>query len=186
VGWGGGGAGRGRRDPRALGALAQKHSLHLFGPLILDEAGKCFNATVGFAPSGEHVVTYRKRHPWIPEEWATAGREPYPLFEIAGFRVTIACCYDVHFLADEATEVLDAADLLLFPSAWVEEVDSRPRRLRALARRHRVAVAGANWGKGELWVAGQGGSCIIDARGEVLAKTKTSGTRADATLSRPG
>lgn len=175
----------------ALAALARKYETHLFGPLILEEnAGHggrgstaCFNATVGFSPRGEHVVTYRKRHPWIPEEWATAGKQPYPLFDVRAasgesFRVTIACCYDVHFLADEATETLDAADLLLFPSAWVEEdEDTRPTRLQEIAQHHRVAVAGANWGRGLLLVPGQGGSCIIDASGEVLAKARPNGPR---------
>ena len=45
----------------------------------------------------------------------------HPLVEIAGVKLTIAICYDVHFLAEEAADVLAAADLLVFPSAWVEE-----------------------------------------------------------------
>jgi predicted amidohydrolase len=167
---------------RALASLAVRYETHLFGPSILEEDGECFNATLGFAPSGEHVVTYRKRHPWIPESWATPGREPYPLVEVAGAKVTIACCFDVHFLAREAAETLNAADLLLFPSAWVEEVDTRPRRLKTIARKHRVAVAAANWGRGDLRVAGQGGSCILDANGDVVAKVTAGGRRIDATL----
>jgi predicted amidohydrolase len=171
-----------------LAALARAHRAHLFGPLVLLEStargDALFNATIGFDPSGAHVVTYRKRHPWIPEEWATPGREPYPLFEVAGAKVTIACCYDLHFLADEASATLDAADLLLFPSAWVEEVDTRRRRLRALSLRHHVAVAAANWGRGpQLRVKGQGGSCILDAAGALLAEVPPSAPcakRADA------
>lgn len=164
----------------ALSTLAREHRTHLFGPLILREEDALYNATIGFGPDGAHVMTYRKRHPWIPEEWATAGREPFPLFEVAGLRTTIACCYDVHFLADEAAATLDAADLMLFPSAWVEEEDSRPRRLRALARRHRIAIAAANWAEGELRVPGQGASGILDATGAVIASVR--GLRADAEL----
>lgn len=172
---------------QALAALAQKHGVHLFGPLVLEERGPTgqhlYNATIGFGPAGGRVALYRKRHPWIPEEWATAGREPYPLFEVAGAKVTIACCYDVHFLADEAAAVLDAADLLLFPSAWVEETDTRPRRLRALARKHDLAIAAANWGRGEThFIAGQGGSCILARGGELRAKTTHAPGRADAEL----
>ena len=168
---------------RSLAALAQRHGVHLFGPLVLAEADNLYNATIGFAPTGAEVARYRKRHPWIPEAWATAGKEPFPLFEVAGARVTIACCYDVHFLADEARDVLNAADLLLFPSAWVEETDSRPRRLRALAKKHDLAVAAANWGRGETHViAGQGGSCILAPGGDLLAKVARSPGRADAVL----
>lgn len=168
---------------RALARLAREHQVHLFGPLVLEEDGDHYNATVGFTPEGELLATYRKRHPWYPEDWATPGREPYPLLDIAGARVTIACCFDVHFLARDGRAALDAADVLLFPSSWVEEVDSRPRRLRALARRHRLVVASANWGPGLLRVPGQGGSCIFDAEGNVVAKLPRGERRADAVVS---
>jgi predicted amidohydrolase len=94
--------------------------------------------------------------------------------------VTIAVCFDVHFLADDAAHALDAADLLLFPSAWVEEEDSRPSMLPALARRHRIAVANANWGPGLVRIAGQGGSSILDASGGVLSTVTPRVIRADA------
>lgn len=167
----------------ALSSLARKHATHLVGPLVLEENGALFNATVGFAPDGSRFLLYKKRNPWIPEEWATAGSDPYPLFTINSVTITVACCYDLHFVAREAHETLDAADLLLFPSAWVEERDSRPRRLSTIARTHRLAVAAANWGPGLLHVKGQGGSMILDAKGEVLARVDPGMLRADATIS---
>lgn len=163
--------------PRALADLARAHRTHLVGPLVLAQDQRLYNATLGFAPDGSRFLLYKKRHPWIPEEWATPGTEPHPLVDIAGVKVTVACCYDLHFLAREARATLDAADLLLFPSAWVEERDSRARRLAALARAHRIAVAAANWGPGVVAVKGQGGSAIFDARGEVIAQV-TPGTYA--------
>jgi len=170
----------------ALAALAKKHRTHLVGPLVLAENGALFNATLGFAPGGSRFLLYKKRHPWIPEEWATPGPDPHPLFTVGGLRVTVACCYDVHFLAREADALatLDAADLLLFPSAWVEERDSRLRRLTAIARTHRIAVAAANWGPGVLHVKGQGNSAILDAKGEMLARVEPGTLRADAVLRR--
>jgi predicted amidohydrolase len=164
-----------------LAALAKKYRTNLFGPLVLFEGDAVYNATLGFTPEGERSVIYRKRHPWIPEEWATPGAEPHPLFEIDGKRITIACCYDIHFVADEAASTLVAADILLFPSAWVEERDSRPRRLRALAHRFNVAIIAANWGEGELLVGGQGGSAILDHRGDILARAGATG-RADSQI----
>jgi predicted amidohydrolase len=99
--------------------------------------------------------------------------------------VTVACCFDVHFVAHEAGATLDAADLLLFPSAWVEEgEDTRLARLAAIARAHDVAVAAANWGPGVVHVPGQGGSTILDARGEVLARVRGGAMRADAVVRR--
>jgi predicted amidohydrolase len=166
----------------ALAALARKHHTHLVGPLVLAEDDRLFNTTAGFGPDGSRFLLYKKRHPWIPEEWATPGPDPHPLFSIGGLKVTAACCYDVHFLRREAGETLDAADLLLFPSAWVEERDSRLRRLSELARAHRIHVAAANWGPGVLQVKGQGSSAILDRSGEVVARVEPGGVRADATL----
>jgi predicted amidohydrolase len=84
---------------------------------------------------------------------------------IAGTRVTIAICFDLHFLdADLAPEI----DLLLFASAWVERPDSRPERLQVLARTAGITIANANWAPGVVRVPGQGGSCIVGPTG-VLA-----------------
>ncbi|MDB5213662.1 MAG: 5-aminopentanamidase [Myxococcaceae bacterium] len=167
---------------RAVAALARRHRVHLVAPLVLAEEGRHYNAMVAFDRDGEPVFTYRKRHPWFPETWASAGPLPAPTVAIEGVRVTIAVCFDVHFLREDAADALDAADLLLFPSAWVEEEDSRASMLAALARRHRIAVANANWGPGVVRIAGQGGSSVLDAGGSVLARVTPRVMRADAVV----
>lgn len=168
---------------RALAELARRHRTHLVGPLVLDAGGAMHNATAGFDREGRRLFLYAKRHPWMPEQWATPGEGPYPLVRIDGAAVTVACCFDVHFIEREAKEVLDAADLLLFPSAWVEEGDdTRLDRLAAIARAHHVAVAAANWGPGLVSVPGQGGSAILGRDGRVLARVAPGALRADATM----
>jgi 5-aminopentanamidase len=172
---------------RAVAGLARRHGTALIAPLVLEEGGAFFNAMIGFGRGGERLFTYRKRHPWFPETWATAGAEPAPTIALEGHRITLAVCFDVHFLEDDAAPALEAADLLLFPSAWVEEYDTRAAMLAELARRHRVAVANANWGAGVVRVPGQGGSAIFGADGVILAQVASrDGTRADATLEHPG
>ncbi|MDQ3365935.1 MAG: carbon-nitrogen hydrolase family protein [Myxococcota bacterium] len=150
---------------RACAALAAKHAVHLVAPLVLREGDALFNAMVGFDARGEVGFVYRKRHPWMPETWATAGVERAPLLEIGGARVTIAICYDVHFLPVDAASELAAADILLFPSAWVEEPDSRVSRLCRLAQRYALTIANANWAPGDVRVSGQGGSCVVGPDG---------------------
>ncbi|MEO6777501.1 MAG: carbon-nitrogen hydrolase family protein [Kofleriaceae bacterium] len=152
---------------RASAALAAAHGVYLVGSLVLREGEALFNAMTCFGPRGELVFVYRKRHPWLPETWATAGREPPPVVTIGGVRVTIAICYDVHFLAGDADRELTAADLLLFPSAWVERPDTRAARLATLAREFDVHIANANWAPGVVRVPGQGGSCVIAPDGTV-------------------
>jgi predicted amidohydrolase len=154
-------------------AIARKRGVHLVAPLVLREGAALYNAIVGFGP--EPVFVYRKRHPWFPETWATPGPDAPPLVEIAGRKVTTAICFDVHFLAEDAAAQLAAADVLLFPSAWVEEIDSRPQLLSALARQFGVTIANANWGPGVVRIAGQGGSVVYNPRGETIAR---SGRRA--------
>ncbi len=144
---------------RALAVLAKKHATHLVGPLI-ERAGECvYNAMIGFDPTGAAVLHYRKRHPWYPETWATAGDAPHPIVDIAGARVTIAICFDVHF------GEIPPADVVLFPSAWVESDDDAS--LEPLLAKLGTNVVNANWGVGEPRVRGQGNSCILHASGEV-------------------
>jgi len=156
-------------------ALARTHAVHLIAPLVLHEDDANYNAMACFDPRGECVFVYRKRHPWFPEVWATPGMLPPPVVEICGRTVTIAICYDLHFVADDAADALTRADLLLFPSAWVERQDTRADRLAALACGFDLEIANANWGPGVVRVPGQGGSCAIDRTGKLLARAELLG-----------
>jgi predicted amidohydrolase len=157
---------------RRLAQLAREHRVALAGPLVEESEGRFYNSLLVFDRDGRRVGHYRKRHPWFPERWAAPGDLGTPVFELLELKVTAAICFDVHFLSDDAGGALDEADLLLFPSAWVDppgEGDARADLLPALARRHGVAIANANWGPSTPALAGQGGSRIVDARGRLLA-----------------
>ncbi len=155
---------------RRCAAIAKARAVHLVAPLVLREAAAIYNAMACFDPHGEVAFVYRKRHPWFPEDWATPGPTAPPLVEIDGLALTIAVCYDVHFLADDAARELAAADLLLFPSAWVEAPDNRIAHLAKLARAFDLHVANANWAPGIVRVPGQGGSCVVGRDGSVIAR----------------
>jgi predicted amidohydrolase len=164
--------------------LAHRHGITLVTPLVLEERGHLYNAAVVVSPEGV-LATYRKRHPWFPEAWATPGQAVPPLFHVGDVVVTIAICFDGHFLPDDGAAVLAEADLLVFTSAWVDEEESRMPMLRSLARGFEIAVANANWGPGVVEVPGQGGSCVLDRRGEVVARVSPyGGRRADAVVGR--
>jgi predicted amidohydrolase len=170
---------------RAASALAARHSVHLVVPLVLAEHGVRYNAAVLVTPDRGATAVYRKRHPWFPETWATPGADPPPLVRIGGLTVTFAICFDAHFLEDDTAHELANADLLVFTSAWVDDEDSRLPLLTSLARSFGIAIANANWGPGVVRLPGQGGSCVIDPRGEVLAAVADgAGARIDANLER--
>lgn len=155
-----------------LAELARAHGVALAGPLVEESGGRLYNSLLVFDREGRRVGHYRKRHPWYPERWATPGDLGTPVLDLLGVRVTVAICFDVHFLSEDAGGALDEADLLLLPTAWVDppgEGDLRAELLPALARRHHIAIVNANWGPSRPAVEGQGGSRILDARGGVLA-----------------
>ncbi len=160
---------------RRCAVLARSHGVHLVAPLVLQENTEIYNAMTCFGPRGECVFVYRKRHPWYPETWATPGVLPPPVVELGGLTITIAICFDLHALADDAADELTRADLLLFPSAWVERTDTRTERLAEIAIGFDLHVANANWGPGIVRVPGQGGSCVIAPTGDVLARASENG-----------
>lgn len=160
-------------------ALAKKHDCALVGPLIEREGEACFNALTGVTPDGATLLHYRKRHPWFPEAWATAGAESGPVVEWRGAKLLAAICFDAHFLEADAAAQLDAADVLLFASAWVGEAGTKEEVLAPLAQAHQLAVLNANWGEGSPRVVGQGGSCFFDARGEVVVRLDGAPGRVD-------
>jgi predicted amidohydrolase len=165
---------KGGPTSRALAALAKKHATHLVGPLVERSGDRIYNAMIGFDPEGVEFIHYRKRHPWYPETWATPGGDPHPIVRIRTIRLTLATCFDIHFAE------WPRADVLLFPSAWVEEEDSRAAMLAKLG----MHVVNANWGVGEPRLPGQGDSMIVDASGKIVARvTEATGPRIDAVIS---
>lgn len=157
---------------KRLAALASRFGVHLVAPLVERVGDRLFNTSVVLDPSGAEIARYRKRHPWPPEAraWATPGDLPHPLFGVAGVTFTIAVCFDVHFLAREIPDTLAAVDVLLFPSAWVDDgrADLRGPLFDGLRKRFGVAVANANWGDGEPPVRGQGRSRFVAADGKIV------------------
>jgi len=157
----------------ALAALARRHGLALAGPLIEARAGHHYNSLLLFDREGALAGHWRKRHPWFPERWASPGDLGTPVVNLLGLRITAAICFDIHFLTADAGPALDEADVLLFPTAWVDgpgHSDLRGALLPPLARRHRVAIVNANWAVSRPTLPGQGGSRVLDARGRVIAE----------------
>lgn len=148
---------------RRVAAVAVARQVALLASWVERDGARCFNSAALIDESGATALHYRKRHPWYPEAWASAGDLGTPVATLHGRRVAVAVCFDVHFVSGDAGDVLDDVDALLFPSAWVdeEEGDARGEILPALAARHGCAVVNANWGRGAPRVPGQGGSRVV-------------------------
>lgn len=164
---------------RGLASLARAHSISLACSIVERDGARDFNTLCLFGPEGELVTRWRKRHPWYPERWATPGDLGTPVVEHRGLRFTACVCFDVHFIADDAPDALRAADVMLYPSAWVDDGpdDARREILGALARRFSLPIVNANWGRGVPSVRGQGRSRIVSREGaETLASRERGAT----------
>ncbi len=166
----------------ALAALATRHRTAIVGPVVMRRDQKVYNAMIGIDAAGAHSFTYAKRHPWHPEAWASAGAGAMPVVQLAGRKLTIAICYDIQFVDDDPQDALRAADLLLFPSAWVDSDSTRLALLSALARRFQLWIANANWSAGDVVIDGQEESCIIAPSGKIVANAGLGERRIDARL----
>jgi 5-aminopentanamidase len=151
---------------QTLSQIAAREKVALVGGFVEQSDDHFFNLTVGFSSEGAELFRYRKRHPWYPETWATASPASIPLFQLNDMTLSCAVCFDVHFLANDSSEQLHAADALLFPSAWVDDEDTRGVLLREVATTFHLAIVNANWGVGQPALRGQGDSMVLSARGD--------------------
>jgi predicted amidohydrolase len=150
---------------RACAAIAAKHRVHLVAPLVLREGATLQRDD---RHARQHAAVRLPQAP--PVDRGLGARVRTTVVTIAGRVVTLAICYDVHFLPRESAAQLEAADVLLFPSAWVEEPDLRIPRLQRLAHAFELTIANANWGPGQIVVPGQGNSCVVAPDRTIVAK----------------
>jgi len=86
--------------------------------------GKVWNVLVVFR-NGQVLAQYRKLHlydAFAMQESANVmpGDEIAPLVEVAGLKVGLMTCYDLRFPELARRLVLDGADVLALPAAWVK------------------------------------------------------------------
>lgn len=135
--------------------------------------GKVWNTLLALR-DGEIVAQYRKLHLYdafsVQEsENVLAGEEVPPLLSIAGLNVGLMTCYDIRFPELARRLVLDGADVLVLPSAWIKgplkeahwELLVRARALENTT--YLVAV-------GECGVKNIGNSMVVDPLGVVVVQ----------------
>ncbi|CPR14292.1 deaminated glutathione amidase [Brenneria goodwinii] len=124
--------------------------------------------------NGEIIAQYKKLHLYDAfsmqeSENVTPGDEVPPLIEVAGLNIGLMTCYDVRFPELARRLVLDGAQVLVLPAAWVKgplkeshwELLVRARALENTA--YVVAV-------GECGVRNIGNSMVVDPLGVVVVQ----------------
>jgi len=111
---------------------------------------RVFNSVVVIDANGQLISVYRKLHLFdalsVKEsEVMLPGREVPSLFQVGGFRVGMAICYDLRFPELFRYQACHGAELILVPSAWYSgplKEDHWLTLLRARAIENTIYVAG--------------------------------------------
>lgn len=154
---------------RAVAELARRHGVVVVAGLP-ERAGQyeLYNSSVVVTPRGGLHV-YRKVHPFASDpKWAVNG-PGFSVFDTELGRVGTAICMDLMF--PETMMVLDAlgAQILCAPVNWLGEKTPSPYWLTRCREAGMPGIFANRWGE-ERGVRFAGGSCVVDAEGNVLAQ----------------
>jgi predicted amidohydrolase len=161
---------------QAIAALARERGIHVHGGSIIERRpdGGLSNTSLLFSPSGELVLTYRKRHLFgyrsreaeLLSPGVGADVLPTPLG-----RIGLTTCYDLRFPELYLELVGKGAELVLIASAWPHERLEHWRLLnRARALENLAFVVACNMTGTDAEVRLAGHSVMVDPWGEVVAE----------------
>ncbi|MBI4342676.1 MAG: NAD+ synthase [Candidatus Omnitrophica bacterium] len=159
-----------RLTPATRGLVA------LVGFVDRDRQGRLFNAAAVLA-NGRHAATYRKQ--CLPnygvfdeQRYFTPGAGPLVL-DLGGIRTGITICEDLWQEAPGRALAKAGAQLVLNLSAspyHAGKLHEREALFSRRARQHRFAIAYCNLVGGQDELVFDGGSLVLDARGQELAR----------------
>jgi len=127
-----------------------------------------YNSMVLLGPEGL-IGTYRKIHSFIAEpRWARDGDIGMPVWDTPLGRLSGLICMDVMYFEAARIPALYQADVLLFPTNWLDE-KSPSSWWMARAFENGVYFIAANRYGEERGVQFSGGSCILNPDGSIQA-----------------
>ena len=157
----------------ALKSIAVKHGIALAVGLALSGPDSPYNGVVVVDAAGVERHRYCKTHLYggVDQRQFTPGAMLSDVFDLNGWSVGLAICYDIEFPEVARTLTLQGADLILVPTANMRPFDSVATRLvPARAEENAVYLAYANYVgiEGEFEYGGL--SCICAPDGTDLAR----------------
>jgi predicted amidohydrolase len=137
-------------------------------PEVDPATGVFYNALALVGPDGL-LGSYRKIHSYISEpRWARDGDLGFPVWETPLGRLAGIICMDAMYFEAARIPALRGADVLLFPTNWVDEhCPSSWWMTRALE--NGVYLIAANRSDVERHTAFSGGSCVLNPDGTIQA-----------------
>ncbi len=131
-----------------------------------------YNSLALIGPAGL-IGVYRKIHSYISEpRWARDGDLGFPVWDTPLGRLAGVICMDAEFFEATRIPTLLGADVLLFPTNWLEE-KCPSNRWTARAFENGAYFIAANRCGLERTVQFSGGSCVLDPDGAISAYLDT-------------
>lgn len=170
------------------GGIARRHGIAIVCGLALPGPDLPRNGAIALDASGREVARCHKTHLYGPTDTGrfAPGDALSDVFDLAGWRVALAICYDIEFPEVARALAVRGADAILVPTANMVPFDSVATRLvPARAEENAVCLAYANYVGTEGGVTYGGLSCICGADGSDLARAgRDRAEIVSATLSR--
>lgn len=157
----------------ALADLAATTQIALVAGLAVPGAPLPRNACVAFDNKGVEVARYHKTHLFgdVDQAQFAAGDALSTIFEINGWRLALAICYDIEFPELARVLALRGANLIVTPTANMVPFNSVARRLvPARAEENALYIAYCNYVGSEGNFTYNGLSCICGPDGRDLAR----------------
>jgi predicted amidohydrolase len=127
-----------------------------------------YNSLALIGPSGL-IGVYRKIHSYISEpRWARDGDLGFPVWDTPLGRLAGVICMDAEFFEATRIPALLGADVLLFPTNWLEEKCPSTRWMARAFENGAYFIAANRCGL-ERTVQFSGGSCVLDPDGAISA-----------------
>ena len=152
-------------------SLAAKYDAAVCGSLILHDGAKYYNSFLFVKPDGE-ILRYDKRHLFRfgGEADMFSQGENRVIVEYKGYRILLQVCYDLRFPVWSRNRY--DYDVIFYVANWP---DSRRKvfdtLLKARAIENQAYVVGVNRvGDDGMGLHYDGGSCIIDFKGEYVGR----------------
>jgi predicted amidohydrolase len=135
-------------------------------PEIDPATGVYYNSMAMIGP--ETIIgTYRKIHSYISDpRWARDGDLGMPVWETPLGRLAGLVCMDAEFFEAARIPALHHADVLLFPTNWLEEKSPSSSWIARAFENGVYFIAANRYGR-ERGVQFSGGSCILNPDGSI-------------------
>ncbi len=163
---------------QVIADFACRMGIYLIGGVVTRGSdGRGRNQAVVCDPSGAIIARYHKMQPFSPggeSQHYTAG-DDIVLFQWNRFTVCPLICYDLRFPEIFRSAVRRGANLFVVIASWPQtRLSHWIALLRARAIENQAYVAGVNRIGNDPKYSYNGGSLIIDPRGEILADAGSS------------